>query len=562
MICFNFKPAGRALRVIFLSALKFYGVRIWYNKNKKIYKRGNLMADNKKELERAELHRVIWNVANDLRGSVDGWDFKQYVLGMLFYRYISENLTSYINRGEEEAGNKGFNYAELSDEDAEQAREDLVKTKGFFILPSELFVNVRKRAKDDENLNETLEQIFKNIEASAQNNASEDNLKGLFDDVDVNSNKLGATVAQRNEKLIKLLNGIGEMKLGDYQNNTIDAFGDAYEYLMGMYASNAGKSGGEYYTPQEVSELLTRIAVVGKTEVNKVYDPACGSGSLLLKFAKVLGKNNVRQGFFGQEINITTYNLCRINMFLHDIGYDKFDIAHGDTLTEPQHWDDEPFEAIVSNPPYSIKWKGEDDPVLINDPRFSPAGVLAPKSKADLAFIMHSLAWLATNGTAAIVCFPGVMYRGGKEQKIRKYLIDNNFVECIIQLPDNLFYGTSIATCIMVLKKSKTDNSTLFIDAGKEFIKVTNSNKLTEKNILKILDAYIERRNIEHFAKLVPNSDIAEKDYNLSVSTYVEQHNTREKVDIVKLNAEIEQIVAREAVLRAEIDKIIAEINE
>ena len=562
MNCFNFKPAGRALRVIFLSALKFYGVRIWYNKNKKIYKRGNLMADNKKELERAELHRVIWNVANDLRGSVDGWDFKQYVLGMLFYRYISENLTSYINRGEEEAGNKGFNYAELSDEDAEQAREDLVKTKGFFILPSELFVNVRKRAKDDENLNETLEQIFKNIEASAQNNASEDNLKGLFDDVDVNSNKLGATVAQRNEKLIKLLNGIGEMKLGDYQNNTIDAFGDAYEYLMGMYASNAGKSGGEYYTPQEVSELLTRIAVVGKTEVNKVYDPACGSGSLLLKFAKVLGKNNVRQGFFGQEINITTYNLCRINMFLHDIGYDKFDIAHGDTLTEPQHWDDEPFEAIVSNPPYSIKWKGEDDPVLINDPRFSPAGVLAPKSKADLAFIMHSLAWLATNGTAAIVCFPGVMYRGGKEQKIRKYLIDNNFVECIIQLPDNLFYGTSIATCIMVLKKSKTDNSTLFIDAGKEFIKVTNSNKLTEKNILKILDAYIERRNIEHFAKLVPNSDIAEKDYNLSVSTYVEQHNTREKVDIVKLNAEIEQIVAREAVLRAEIDKIIADINE
>lgn len=562
MIYFNFKPAGTALRVIFLPVLKFNGVRIWYNKNKKIYKRGNLMADNKKELERAELHRVIWNVANDLRGSVDGWDFKQYVLGMLFYRYISENLTSYINRGEEEAGNKGFNYAELSDEDAEQAREDLVKTKGFFILPSELFVNVRKRAKDDENLNETLEQIFKNIEASAQNNASEDNLKGLFDDVDVNSNKLGATVAQRNEKLIKLLNGIGEMKLGDYQNNTIDAFGDAYEYLMGMYASNAGKSGGEYYTPQEVSELLTRIAVVGKTEVNKVYDPACGSGSLLLKFAKVLGKNNVRQGFFGQEINITTYNLCRINMFLHDIGYDKFDIAHGDTLTEPQHWDDEPFEAIVSNPPYSIKWKGEDDPVLINDPRFSPAGVLAPKSKADLAFIMHSLAWLATNGTAAIVCFPGVMYRGGKEQKIRKYLIDNNFVECIIQLPDNLFYGTSIATCIMVLKKSKTDNSTLFIDAGKEFIKVTNSNKLTEKNILKILDAYIERRNIEHFAKLVPNSDIAEKDYNLSVSTYVEQHNTREKVDIVKLNAEIEQIVAREAVLRAEIDKIIAEINE
>lgn len=494
-------------------------------------------------------------------GGVAAWDFKQYVIGMLFYRYISENLTSYININEEAAGNIGFNYADLSDEEAEKAREELVQSKGFFILPSELFINVRKRAKDDENLNETLERVFKNIEESAQNSESEDNFKGLFDDVDVNSNKLGATVVQRNEKLVTLLNVIGDMQLGDFKENTIDLFGDAYEYLMGMYASGAGKKGGEFFTPQEVSELLTRIAVVGKTEVNKVYDPACGSGSLLLKFAKVLGKNNVRQGFFGQEINITTYNLCRINMFLHDIDYDKFDIAHGDTLTSPQHWDDEPFEAIVSNPPYSIKWKGEDDPVLINDPRFSPAGVLAPKSKADLAFIMHSLAWLATNGTAAIVCFPGVMYRGGKEQKIRKYLIDNNFIDCIIQLPDNLFYGTSIATCIMVLKKSKTDNSTLFIDAGKEFIKVTNSNKLTEENILKILDTYTERQNIEYFAKLVSNSDIAEKDYNLSLSTYVEQLDTREKVDIVKLNAEIKEIVAREAVLRAEIDKIIAEID-
>ena len=423
------------------------------------------MENNRKEQERAELHRTIWNMANDLRGSVDGWDFKQYVLGMLFYRYISENITAYINAGEWEAGNTEFDYAKLSDEEAEQAREDLVKTKGFFILPSELFENVRTRAKDDENLNETLEQVFSNIEASAQGTESEDNFKGLFDDIDVNSNKLGNTVVKRNEKLVKLMNSVGEMKLGDYKDNTIDAFGDAYEFLMGMYASNAGKSGGEYYTPQEVSELLTHLTLVGKTEVNKVYDPACGSGSLLLKFAKILGKENVRQGFFGQEINITTYNLCRINMFLHDIDYDKFDIALGDTLTDPHHWDDEPFEAIVSNPPYSIKWKGDNDPILINDPRFSPAGVLAPKSKADLAFIMHSLSWLATNGTAAIVCFPGVMYRGGAEKKIRQYLIDNNYIDCIIQLPDNLFYGTSIATCIMVLKKSKSENSTLFIDA-------------------------------------------------------------------------------------------------
>lgn len=519
------------------------------------------MADNRKEQERTELHRTIWNIANDLRGSVDGWDFKQYVLGMLFYRYISENLTDYINRGEHEAGNQDFDYAKLTDKEAEEARMDLVHTKGFFILPSEMFENVRKKAAGDENLNETLEGAFRNIEGSAQGAPSEDDFKGLFDDIDVNSNKLGGTVAKRNEKLVKLMNGVGEMKLGDYQDNTIDAFGDAYEFLMGMYASNAGKSGGEYYTPQEVSELLTRIALVGKTEVNKVYDPACGSGSLLLNFAKILGKENVRQGFYGQEINITTYNLCRINMFLHDIDYDKFDIGHGDTLTDPMHWDDEPFEAIVSNPPYSIKWDGDANPLMINDPRFSPAGVLAPKSKADLAFVMHSLSWLATNGTAAIVCFPGVMYRGGAEQKIRKYLIDNNYIDCIIQLPDNLFFGTSIATCIMVLKKSKTENSTLFIDASKECIKVTNSNKLTQKNIDAIIDAYTKRADQDHFAVKVANSDIAAKDYNLSVSTYVEQEDTREIIDIAVLNAEIEEIVAREQVLRDEIAKIIAEIE-
>ena len=479
------------------------------------------MADHKKEQERAELHRTIWNIANDLRGSVDGWDFKQYVLGMLFYRYISENIRGYINAGEWETGNTGFDYARLADAQAEPARGDLVRTKGFFVLPSELFENVRARAKEDPNLNETLEAIFTHIEASARGTDSEDNFQGLFDDIDVNSNKLGSTVAQRNEKLVKLLNAVADLKLGDYKDHTIDAFGDAYEYLMGMYASNAGKSGGEYYTPQEVSELLTRLTLVGKRQVNKVYDPACGSGSLLLKFARILGKENVRRGFFGQEINITTYNLCRINMFLHDIDYDKFDIAHGDTLTEPAHWDDEPFEAIVSNPPYSIKWDGDANALMINDPRFSPAGVLAPKSKADLAFIMHSLSWLATNGTAAIVCFPGVMYRGGAEQKIRKYLIDNNFIDCVIQLPDNLFFGTTIATCIMVLKKSKKDNSTLFIDASKECVKVTNSNKLTDDNLSAILALYVARKDKEHLSRLAPNSEVAQQDYNLSVSTYV-----------------------------------------
>ena len=519
------------------------------------------MVDTKKEQERDELHRAIWAIADELRGAVDGWDFKNYVLGTMFYRYISENLCSYINSGEAKAGNADFDFAKMPDEDAEEARDGLVEEKGFFILPSELFCNVRANAANDENLNETLERVFRHIEESAKGSEAESDFAGLFDDYDVNSNKLGSTVAKRNEKLVKLLNGVGEMNLGDVKDHSIDAFGDAYEYLMTMYASNAGKSGGEFFTPADVSELLTRLGTVGKTEINKVYDPACGSGSLLLKAEKILGKDAIRNGFYGQEINITTYNLCRINMFLHDVGFDKFDIACEDTLISPQHWDDEPFELIVSNPPYSIKWAGNENPLLINDPRFAPAGVLAPKSKADMAFIMHSLSWLASNGTAAIVCFPGIMYRGGAEQKIRKYLIDNNYVDCVIQLPGNLFFGTSIATCIMVMKKNKADNKTLFIDATGECIKVTNNNKLMPENIDRIVDAFTKREEVKHFAHLASYEEVSGNDYNLSVSTYVEAKDTREKIDIVKLNAEIKEIVAREQVLRDEIDKIIAEIE-
>ena len=505
------------------------------------------MPDVKKEQERDELHRAIWAIADDLRGSVDGWDFKNYVLGTMFYRYIS--------------GSADFDYALMPDADAEEAREGLIEEKGFFILPSELFCNVCARAAQDENLNETLEKVFSHIEGSAKGSVSESDFAGLFDDFDVNSNKLGATVAKRNERLCKLLWGVRDMALGDVKNHDIDAFGDAYEYLMTMYASNAGKSGGEFFTPADVSELLTRLGTVGKTEVNKVYDPACGSGSLLLKAEKVLGHNSVRNGFFGQEINITTYNLCRINMFLHDVGFDKFNIACEDTLTAPQHWDDEPFELIVSNPPYSIKWAGDSNPLLINDPRYSPAGVLAPKSAADFAFIMHSLSWLAANGTAAIVCFPGIMYRGGAEQKIRKYLIDNNYIDCVIQLPSNLFFGTSIATCIMVLKKNKADNKTLFIDATKECIKVTKNNKLTPDNIENIVNTFANREEKAHFSHLAAYDEVVENDYNLSISTYVEAEDTREKVDIVKLNAEIEEIVKREDELRAAIREIIAEIE-
>ncbi len=482
--------------------------------------------DTKKEQERDELHRAIWAIADELRGAVDGWDFKNYVLGTMFYRYISENLTAYVNEGEAAAGDTTFDYAKMKDTDVEEARDGLVEEKGFFIPPSELFCNVRRRASKDENLNETLEKVFRHIEESAKGSQSEGSFAGLFDDFDVNSNKLGSTVAKRNERLVKLLDGIADMNLGSVKDHDIDAFGDAYEYLMKMYASNAGKSGGEFYTPPEVSELLTRLGTVGK-----------------------------------KKINVTTYNLCRINMFLHDIGFDKFDIECEDTLTNPQHWDDEPFELIVSNPPYSIKWEGDDNPLLINDPRFAPAGVLAPKSKADLAFIMHSLSWLAPNGTAAIVCFPGIMYRGGAEQKIRKYLVENNYVDCIIQLPANLFFGTSITTCIMVMKKGKTDNKVLFIDATNECIKVTNNNKLTEANIQRIVETFSLRVDIKHFSKLVSYDEIAKNDFNLSVSSYVIAEDKREKIDIEKLNAEIKKIVEREQVLRDEIDKIIAEIE-
>ncbi len=519
------------------------------------------MIDNKKEQEREELHRAIWAIADELRGAVDGWDFKNYVLGTMFYRYISENITSYINEGEHKAGNSSFDYSRLGDSEAEQVREDLVKEKGFFILPSELFCNVRAKAINDENLNETLERVFTNIERSAQGSDSENNFAGLFDDFDVNSNKLGSTVAKRNERLAKLLDGIATMNLGNVKNHDIDAFGDAYEYLMTMYASNAGKSGGEFFTPADVSELLTRLGTVGKKTVNKVYDPACGSGSLLLKAEKILGKDAVTTGFFGQEINVTTYNLCRINMFLHDIGFDKFDIECEDTLINPQHWNEEPFELIVSNPPYSIKWAGDDNPLLINDPRFAPAGVLAPKSKADMAFIMHTLSWLAPNGVAAIVCFPGIMYRGGAEQKIRKYLIDNNFIDSIILLPSNLFFGTPIATCIMVLKRGKQDNRVLFINATNECIKVTNNNKLTPENINRIVATYTNRDEIIHFSHLATYNEVKSNNYNLSVSTYVEPISTYEKIDIEKLNTEINAIVEKEKILREEIDKLIKKIN-
>ena len=513
--------------------------------------------------QRAELHRKIWAIADDVRGAVDGWDFKQYILGILFYRFISENITEFFNFAEHEDGDVEFEYSEISDEEAEQDfRANTVKEKGFFILPSQLFKNIVKTAKDNENLNTDLANIFKAIEGSAIGFPSEDDIKGLFEDIDTTSNRLGGTVAEKNKRLTDILTGIAGINFGDFKNNDIDAFGDAYEYLISNYASNAGKSGGEFFTPQTVSKLLARLVMDGKTKINKVYDPTCGSGSLLLQMKKQFEDHIIEEGFFGQEINMTNFNLARMNMFLHNVNYNNFSIKRGDTLLNPLHRDKKPFDAIVSNPPYSIKWVGDGDPTLINDERFAPAGKLAPKSYADYAFIMHSLAYLSSKGRAAIVCFPGIFYRKGAEKTIRQYLVDNNFIDCIIQLPENLFFGTSIATCILVMAKNKTENKILFIDASKEFKKETNNNILEEKNIRVIVDEFRNRSNKKHFSRYVDRAEIVENDYNLSVSTYVEKEDRREVIDIKVLNKEIEETVKKIDKLRASIEKIVRELED
>ncbi len=510
-------------------------------------------------IQRAELQAKIWKIANEVRGSVDGWDFKQFVLGTLFYRFISENFSNYI-----EGGDDSIDYAGLSDSViTPEIKDDAIKTKGYFIYPSQLFVNVAKNANTNSNLNTDLKAIFDAIESSANGYPSENDIKGLFADFDTTSTRLGNNVENKNSRLAAVIKGVEELDFGNFEDNQIDLFGDAYEFLISNYAANAGKSGGEFFTPQYVSKLIAQLAMHKQTTVNKIYDPAAGSGSLLLQAKKHFDNHLIEEGFFGQEINHTTYNLARMNMFLHNINYDKFNIALGDTLRDPQFGDEKPFDAIVSNPPYSIKWIGDDDPTLINDDRFAPAGVLAPKSKADFAFVLHALSYLSSKGRAAIVCFPGIFYRGGAEQKIRKYLVDNNFVETVISLAPNLFYGTSIAVNIIVLSKHKTDTKTQFIDASGEdfFQKVTNNNVLTDPHIEKIMEIFDTKADVEHIAKSIEHSQIAANDYNLSVSSYVEAKDNREQVDITKLNAEIATTVDKINKLRADIDKIVKEIG-
>lgn len=507
--------------------------------------------------QRTELQRRIWQIANDVRGSVDGWDFKQYVLGTLFYRFISENFCDYVENGDE-----SIHYAELEDKDIpNDFREDAIKTKGYFIYPSELFQNVVKTAHQNDNLNIRLAEIFSSIENSANGFESEQDIKGLFADFDTTSNRLGNTVEDKNKRLTAVLKGVQDLDFGDFKHNQIDLFGDAYEFLISNYAANAGKSGGEFFTPQNVSKLIAHLALYGQTEVNKIYDPACGSGSLLLQAKKQFDEHLIEDGFFGQEINHTTYNLARMNMFLHNINYDKFAIHLGDTLLKPAFSDEKPFDAIVSNPPYSVKWVGSDDPTLINDDRFAPAGVLAPKSKADFAFILHALNYLSSKGRAVIVTFPGIFYRGGAEQKIRQYLVDNNFVETVITLAPNLFFGTSIAVNILVLSKNKKDTQTQFIDASELFKKETNNNVLTNEHIETIIASFADKKDVPHFAKNVPNAKISENDYNLSVSSYVEAKDTREQINITELNVALETVVENINKLRNEIKHTVEQIE-
>ena len=510
-------------------------------------------------VQRAELQSQIWKIANDVRGSVDGWDFKQYVLGTLFYRFISENFAKHFEQGDD-----SINYAEFPDDAIpEELKIDAIKIKGYFIYPSQLFCNIAKAANNNENLNTDLANIFSAIENSANGYPSELDIKGLFADFDTTSNRLGNTVKDKNTTLAAVIKGVEGLNFGEFTDNQIDLFGDAYEFLISNYAANAGKSGGEFFTPQSVSKLIAQLAIHNQTSINKIYDPAAGSGSLLLQAKKQFDDHIIEDGFYGQEINHTTYNLARMNMFLHNINYDKFQMALGNTLLEPHFADEKPFDAIVSNPPYSVKWIGSDDPTLINDDRFAPAGVLAPKSKADFAFVLHALSYLSPKGRAAIVCFPGIFYRGGAEQKIRKYLVDNNFVETVIALAPNLFFGTSIAVNILVLSKHKTDNTIQFIDAsGEDFYKKeTNNNILNNEHIEKIMTMFDNKEEVAHVATSVPYDEIVKNEYNLSVSSYVEAKDNREVIDITALNAQIKDTVTKIDKLRTEIDKIIEVIE-
>ncbi|WP_185248933.1 type I restriction-modification system subunit M [Chryseobacterium bernardetii] len=511
------------------------------------------------EEQKKILEQQLWNIANTLRGKMNADEFRDYILGFIFYKYLAEKMEIYANsileedqiqfRDIKEDTPKGLEYIGA-------IREEALETLGYFLKPSELFSEITKRG-DNNFILEDLQKILTNIQLSTMGTQSEEDFEDLFSDMDLNSNNLGRTAEARNSLIVKVLKHLDEIdfKLNDTE---LDVLGDAYEYLIGQFASGAGKKAGEFYTPQEVSKILAKIVTTGKNRLKSVYDPTCGSGSLLLRVAREVKDVN---NFYGQEMNRTTYNLARMNMILHGVHYRQFDIKQEDTLEHPQHLNDMPFEAIVANPPFSAKWSA--NPLFLNDDRFSQYGKLAPSSKADFAFVQHMIYHLAENGTMAIVLPHGVLFRGASELHIRKYLIEQkNYLDAVIGLPANIFYGTSIPTCILVFKKCKEDpDHILFIDASKEFEKVKNQNMLREEHIDKIVETYRNRTTIEKYSHLATLKEVEENDYNLNIPRYVDTFEAEEEIDIQSVMQEIKSLEAKRAELDKEIDVYFKELG-
>ena len=514
------------------------------------------------EEQKKILEQQLWNIANTLRGKMNADEFRDYILGFIFYKYLAEKMEIFANSILKE---DKIQFREIKEDTAEglayidAIREEALETLGYFLKPSELFSEIAKRGNSDANtfILEDLQKILTNIQLSTMGTQSEEDFDNLFEDMDLNSTKLGKTADARNEIIVKVLLHLDEIdfKLNDTE---LDVLGDAYEYLIGQFASGAGKKAGEFYTPQEVSKILAKIVTTGKNRLKSVYDPTCGSGSLLLRVAREVKDVS---NFYGQEMNRTTYNLARMNMILHGVHYRQFDIKQEDTLEHPQHLNDMPFEAIVANPPFSANWSA--NPLFLNDDRFSQYGKLAPSSKADFAFVQHMIYHLAENGTMAIVLPHGVLFRGAAELHIRKYLIEQkNYLDAVIGLPANIFYGTSIPTCILVFKKCKEDpEHILFIDASKEFEKVKNQNMLREEHINKIVETFRNRTVIEKYSHLATLQEVADNDYNLNIPRYVDTFEAEEEIDIQAVMQEIKSLEAKRAELDKEIDVYFKELG-
>jgi type I restriction enzyme M protein len=520
------------------------------------------MSDEQKKI----LERQLWAVANELRGKMNADEYKNYILGFIFYKYLSEKLENYVNKKLLASEKILFSEIKENTKEGKQYIEHLQKAcvdhLGFFLKPTEVFSYLVKKGKGEIKdqttfILEDLKNILNNIEKTSAGTASEDDFKSLFDDMDLTSSKLGSRENDKNEVVVtvlSLLAGI-DFKLEDTKS---DLLGDAYEYLIGEFAAGSGKKGGEFYTPSQVSRLLAQIASDGKKRIKSVYDPTCGSGSLLLR----IGEFTEVVNYFGQELNPTTYNLARMNMILHGVHFDHFKIIQGNTLTEDMH-PDLKAEAIVANPPFSIQWKGETDPALAHDDRFSQYGRLAPKSAADYAFVTHMLYHLADNGTMAVVLPHGALFRSGAEGAIRKYIIEKqNYLDAVIGLPSNLFYGTSIPATILVFKKCrKDDEDILFIDASKDFIKEGNQNKLTDENIRKIFETYKNRKEVKKYSHKASVEEIKENDYNLNIPRYVDTFEEEEVVDINKVAENLKRLRSEELGLLEKIAEFCKELK-